>query len=498
MILEHEQWLFGYDQILKDCRDDNGSKTVLLLCNADVDAMSCARIISYMLRSDGVHYQLMLCKCYSDLESTLTDMANEGTLESVSSVLLLNFGAALNLTQLFRPNLLQQEDHKIFVLDCKRPIHLANVYSPDNVVVFLDATQSTKDMPSDGDNLSGGESSSSEEDSDDSDSDDDDSDHSIGDEEEEFKSDDEGDNAEVEADFNDVEGDARVQEPSKNESDPSYDAEDEQDDDNDDDPNEKDASPRESKRQKIDSKTAPAGDKQDTSGGDDDEEDNKENNDNNAQPTQETVASVSPRELHKDRMDRLRKYYNEGSFYGSPSSFVAYSLASQQRFAEKGDLLWLACVGVTDAYLHSRLDLIGYAKLAGELSLQVQKLFPNQAFDRALSTVYAEDLVGSGSGSTMGQTKISLSENGRIVSEKDFRFFLLRHSSLLDSMQYSEYVCTKLALHTKQGEQKLLELLARMGYPLDECKQPFPFMRPSLRRRLKDKLGTHAPVSKQN
>jgi len=35
-------------------------------------------------------------------------------------------------------------------------------------------------------------------------------------------------------------------------------------------------------------------------------------------------------------------------------------------------------------------------------------------------------------------------------------------------------------------------MLAKMGYPLDECRQPFPFMRPSLRRRLKEKLGTHA------
>jgi cell division control protein 45 len=512
MILEHEQWYFGYDQILKDCRPsgddgdfDGGSKTALILCNADVDAMSSARILSYMLRSDGIHYQLLPCSSYGDLKERLSYMASQGATDDIRALVLLNFGAAFNLTSLYESELLLPQT-KTYVMDCRRPIHLANVYAPSSVVVFLDSTQDQKDMPSDGDNLSGDDSSSSESsDSDGSDSENDsDSDHG------DSASDDDDDDEE-EASFDDVVGQgdnsSNARKSATAETDPSYDAEDEDDgreaggtEDQDNDPP--------PKRQRTDNNNRNINDNI-----------NENENDNNVAAngaTDETEdaspgagadlsqqPSVAPRELHRQRRDRLRKYYTEGSFYGSPASFVAYRLASQHRYGEQGDLLWLACVGVTDAYLHARLDLIGYARLAGELTETCRKLYPSGVFDRALTTVYAEDLVGGGShrgargtgGNATSQTKIALSENGRIFSEKDFRFFMLRHSSLLDSMQYSDYVCTKLQLYTKKGEQRLLEMLARMGYPLDECKQPFAFMRPSLRRRLKDKLGTHAKVS---
>ena len=470
MILEHGQWCFGYDQILKDCRpnedDASSSKSVLLLCNADVDALSSARILSYMLRSDGIHYQLSPCHNYSDLKERLLQMKDQLE-DEIRAVILLNFGAAYNLAALYQQQLLQ-EPTKLYVLDCKRPIHLANVYARSSVVVFLDSTQKLHEMPSDGDNLSGEDSSSD----DDSDSDDDDSD-SDDDSKDSASENSENDSDEEEARFDDVVGEKqKVQE-----SDPSYDAEDEDDDDDkensdENDNDENDPSIRESKRQKTDAVNEPSS-------------------------SQQSAATISPRELHRLRRNRLRKYYQDGSFYGSPSSFVAYQLASQNRYGEQGDLLWLACVGVTDAYLHSRLDLIGYARLAKDLSGICAKLYPSSFLDRALNTVYAEDLITNNNNNNQSnqQTKIALSENGRIFSEKDFRFFLLRHSSLLDSMQYSEYVCTKLQLYTKQGEQRLLEMLARMGYPLDECKQPFCFMQPSLRRSLKEKLGTHAKVN---
>jgi len=515
MILEHEQWYFGYDQILKDCRphgDRDGARTVLLLCNADVDAMSSARILSYMLRSDGIHYQLLPCTCYSDLENQLSNTVEAGGMDDVSSIILFNFGAARNLTRLYERNrnLLQEGAVKMYVMDCRRPIHLANVYSPSNVVIFLDSTQKIEDMPSDGDNLSGHESSSESESS--SSSDDDDN------SEEEGEDDDE---EEEEAKFDDIVGETETTKTSESSSsvpheekridddgDASYDAEDENegnneddgdgDNDGDNDDNEN-HSTREFKRRKsnFDSDDT-IGDitPNDPKGADGSRGDNENSeaagSQSQSEPSQTTIL---PRELHSQRLNRLRKYYSDGSFYGSPSAFVAYRLASQHRYGEQGDLLWLACVGVTDAYLHARLDLIGYAKLAKELSDFCLKLYPNNVFDRALNTVYAEDLVGQGGNSDQqtNKTKIALSENGRIFSEKDFRFFMLRHSSLLDSMQYSDYVCTRLRVYTKKGERQLMEMLAKMGYPLDECRQPFPFMRPSLRRRLKEKLGTHAP-----
>ena len=173
---------------------------------------------------------------------------------------------------------------------------------------------------------------------------------------------------------------------------------------------------------------------------------------------------------------------------------MAYLIARQLRFGELGDLLWLACVGVTDAYVHARLDMFGYTRLAMELKSYTLRLYPNDMYHRVGNTVYAEHLLGGNATNTKDLTSISLSESGRILAEQDFRFFLLRHTSLYDSMVYSNYVSTKMQLWSNRGIQRLQELLAKMGCPLEECRQPFPFMKPALRRTLREKFELYAEV----
>jgi cell division control protein 45 len=476
MILELEHWHLGYEQILTDCRagDDGTAKTALLLCNADVDAMSCARILSYMLRSDGVHYQLLPCTNYSALEKNLSS----NPLEDVRAIVMLNFGAARNLTRLFDQFL--HETAKVYVMDCRRPVHLANIHAGENVVIFWDRTQGD-DMPSDGDNLSGNESSSSEDDSDESEDESEDEDNSI--------------EGEEEADFDDV-VDATVRReeavPEGNESngqETDYDGEDELEPGDDsrtrqrvgDTEQESAGTP---KRRRMD---------EDATDGATDVEHSDGDSPNGKQRDLDQKTALTPRELHRQRRGRLRAYYSSGSFFGSPAAYVAYRLAMQLRFGEQPDLLWLACVGVTDAYLRARLDVAGYTTLALDLRRYSLKLFPNDMYERAINTVYAEDLTG-GRGGQQNRTKITFSDNGRIIAEKDYRFFLLRHSSLFDSMVHSDYISTKMQVWTKRGMHKLQELLAKMGYPLDECQQPFPFMKPNLRRRLHEQIGAHAEV----
>ena len=89
-------------------------------------------------------------------------------------------------------------------------------------------------------------------------------------------------------------------------------------------------------------------------------------------------------------------------------------------------------------------------------------------------------------------TKIGFSGNGTILAETDYRFFLLRHTSLWQAMLWSDYCSTRLQLSTARGLHKLQELLAQMGLPLTECHQPFVFMKPALRRKLTPKLREHA------
>jgi len=468
MLLFPEHWHLGYEEITRDCQAAEDGRSVLLLCNADVDAIAAARILSYMLRSDNVHYQLLPCTNYAMLDKHLQQIQ----LDTISAIVLFNFGASRNLHRLFEKHEeLTTDTTKIFVMDCRRPVHLANVHAGDNVVIFMDETQNQDGIPSDGDNLSGNETSSSEEEDDDSDDDDDDDDS-----DDEGKNEDDKDDSEEEADFDDV---VNATKPKRDEEQGEYDGEDEADDQQEGSTSRRpqdslDEASR-SKRQRVDQEDGTT--------------DVEESEPDTPPPTKEDT--ISPRELHRQRRERLRSYYSSGSFYGSPAAYIAHRIATQLRFGDQGDLLWLACVGVTDAYLQSRVDKVGYTELAMALKQHCLKLFPSDLYDKAISTVYAEDLSGSASNL---KTKITFSDNGRIVAQNDYRFFLLRHSSLLESMVHSDFVSTRLQVWTKKGMHQLQELLAKMGYPLEECKQPFAFMKPSLRRRLNEKIVDHAEV----
>ena len=529
MILDIDHWYLGYEEIVDNCsahQNDGVPGTCLILCNCDVDAMAAARILTFMMRSDNISYSILPCSNQSSLQKHL----EETPLDDVKAVLLLNFGAARNMTKLFETTNNNNDSSsssgllptsvKVYVMDCRRPVHLANIYAGDNVVVFWDQTNGSDPLPSDGDDLSGNEdddddeeSSSEEEESDDSSDDSD--------------SDDDSEAQEEEANFDDVAAVAppQVAAPAQEESDVDYDGEDERDEndhrrrsrtrrappsaganDNDDDDEASASSSGQPKRQRTDGPDVAGADSTED-GVTDAEPESPDSASAKADTAQEEeVPALSPQELHRRRRDSLRKYYSSGSFFGSPASYVAFRLAAQLRFGEQPDLLWYACVGVTDAYLHSRLDVAGYTTLALDLRRHCLRLFPNDMFERAMNTVYAEDLMG-GSGlsssnndanafsGSNSRTKITFDENGRIVSGKDYRFFLLRHSSLFDSMVTSDVVSTKMQVWTKHGRQRLQELLAKMGYPLDECQQPFAFMRPSLKRQLNDKIQLHANVS---
>ena len=164
-------------------------------------------------------------------------------------------------------------------------------------------------------------------------------------------------------------------------------------------------------------------------------------------------------------------------------------------------------MGVTDAYLHGRLDVSGYSALTVDLKRHVGRLFPNELVDRAGRAVYAEDLergfdtsddytTGGGGGSGGGaMTQISLSENGRILSQPEYKFMLLRHTTLWESIMHSSFVASKLQVWKATGRQKLMELLAKMGFPLDQCRQPWAFVGTNMRRRLRERLEECTEVS---
>jgi cell division control protein 45 len=558
MYLPIEQWNTGYVQLLRDCRGNNGNGdlphgngnvgSVLLLCALDADAMCAARILTYCFRGDGIPYQLRPCGSATELERILSvslsanKHGNNNTTttnnpqdldepnpfhfvegDNVRAIMLLNLGGMKNLTRIVN-QYIQQGDidtdgihsagtgtsssapKRVYVLDSHRPIHLANLHAGKEVVVFVEDIVE-EEIPSDGDWLSGDDDDDDEEDKgdgsgdeEDSDVDDSDVDSNIAPEDVEQELKDEG-----ETEFQDEHATA-VQDHHENEDGDG----DGLDSDSGDDPDAV-SSPSRKKLRTEKQETAPLTDPTSTPN-----EDNGDGDDNDSQnldateqsQTQTQAPAISFEEQVRRRKSSIALYYNAGTSFGVPSAWVAYTLCQRYlRFGNVGDLLWLACVGTTDAYLHGRIDTLGYAELAEDLMRHVQRLYPNDLVDRALrrGAVYAlqEDLTQqqedvNDDPSALGEgnrTTVGVSEAGKILCQKDFKFMLLRHWTLYDSMRYSNYVATKLQVYTTQGKQRLKELLARMGFPLEECQQSYAFMRPIMKGRLQQKLADHAQVS---
>jgi len=496
----------------------------LLLVHPDsTDALATSRILSYMLRADGVPYQIRPCLGFERLKLILKSVGclpppssnndnnngdnnnvveeeynTGGATSDVRAVVLINMGANRNLSKLFQDmssthtNAAAEHSHyfnnnnkggvRAYVFDNHRPYHLSNIHSGKNVVLFNDRPFDEEEIPSDGDNLSGDESSTSSEESDDDDSDDDD-----GDKKKEEES-------EGEEEF-DMEEDGVVGSNKKGggEGEELVDS-DEEDDEGDDDYNPLDT-------------TAATADITLATTQDEDDDNERVGEEGTTQEQADTSTTDAPvvislRELHRQRRNRIRLHYSSGSYHASPSSWTAYTLCTQLRFGDTPDLLWLACVGVTDAYLHGRLDVSGYSALTVDLKRHVGRLFPNELVDRAGRAVYAEDLErgfdvlgggedgapGGGGGGGGAMTQISLSENGRILSQPEYKFMLLRHTTLWESILHSNFVASKLQVWRQTGRQRVMELLAKMGFPLDQCRQPWAFVGTSMRRRLREKL----------
>ena len=74
------------------------------------------------------------------------------------------------------------------------------------------------------------------------------------------------------------------------------------------------------------------------------------------------------------------------------------------------------------------------------------------------------------------------------------RFLLIRHWSLYDSMLHSPYLSSRLHVWSDVGRKRLHKLLAKMGVSLSQCKQSYTHMDMDLKKGLRQRLLTYAPM----
>lgn len=172
-----------------------------------------------------------------------------------------------------------------------------------------------------------------------------------------------------------------------------------------------------------------------------------------------------------------REYYRMGTFHGKPSGCLMYDLSHSLR-KNTNELLWLACVSLTDQFVHERLTDERYQ--AGVMELE-QHINSSGNLD-AVTSVTLKD-----------GTKIRAPESARIAYDDEPRLMLLQEWNLFDSMLCSSYIATKLKTWSDNGMKKLKLLLARMGFALVDCQQKFQYMNLEVKRKMKDEFERFLP-----
>lgn len=172
---------------------------------------------------------------------------------------------------------------------------------------------------------------------------------------------------------------------------------------------------------------------------------------------------------------------------------------------EDNDLLWHAIVGVSSLELYGRsmtgvgistsLDAGGSAGWGGQRGEQLRQVLRDEV--RRLNPPDPKDTGGE---SLRGETSGVIPTNGRSPADHSIRlspeprFLLIRHWSLYDSMLHSPYLAARLCIWNDAGRKRLHKLLAKMGVSLSQCKQSYTHMDMDLKRGLRQRLLTYAPM----
>lgn len=200
----------------------------------------------------------------------------------------------------------------------------------------------------------------------------------------------------------------------------------------------------------------------------------------------------------------LEKYYSDGATYSEPISSILYSLA-EDLGREDNDLLWHAIVGVSSLELYGRsmtgvgistsLDAGGSAGWGGERGERIRQVLRDEV--RRLNPPDSSETIrenGRGESSGVIPTTARSPTDTSIRLSPEPRFLMIRHWSLYDSMLHSPYLASRLHIWSDVGRKRLHKLLAKMGVSLSQCKQSYTHMDMDLKRGLRERLLTYAPM----
>ena len=158
--------------------------------------------------------------------------------------------------------------------------------------------------------------------------------------------------------------------------------------------------------------------------------------------------------------EKLEEYSNV-FWTGTPLSSVLFDLSDTKGCANN-DLLWYAITGATDQYLRASLSEESYGKQVQNMKNAQERLNPN--------------VIQKSKAESSNNTMAMVNADGAISFESDVRFVLLRHWSVYNSMLNSDFVSSRLSAWRDKGKRQLELLLAKMAFPLNQCKSDYSAM----------------------
>jgi len=191
------------------------------------------------------------------------------------------------------------------------------------------------------------------------------------------------------------------------------------------------------------------------------------------------LLSPDSRADQRAGLRRLCRRYYSASWHGTATSLLLWSLV-QSLNKTSNELLWLAIVGLSDQLVHERIEFEKYTMEAQLLQTEVAALNQDGVGEQTQVTDEASGVSVS--------VRQHLSSSMKLDCVQELRVSLMRHWSLYDALYHSSYIASRLGLYQTKGRTKLDEWLARMGVPLDECKQEYSYMRKEYKDPLYDKM----------
>lgn len=224
------------------------------------------------------------------------------------------------------------------------------------------------------------------------------------------------------------------------------------------------------------------------------------------------------RQISKQPRTQVEKEYYEqetkdGLSYGASVAGLLLEMSSQV-YQNGVDLrfYWPAIIGLTDQWLHGRIDDAKY-KFEVEVhqneiqKYNVSKIREAQAVraqsEKINNENYAVDFNVlppnfryTNDSSVLEQVTctddfkraIRTSGHAHVEISSEYRFMLYRHWSLYDSMWHSQYIATRLGIWKENGQKRLDVLLARMGVPLSQAKENWNCMDNTIREQFQNNV----------